>query len=113
MTRSRAPSAATLRILRTLADQPDAFRYGYELMKTTGLKSGTLYPILMRLHERGVLEAEWRPPVEAGKPPRHAYRLTADGHSYAALWLRGGEPRKPLAHKPLAYNHLARKAAAR
>ena len=45
---------------------------------STGLKSGTLYPILMRLKERGWLETRWEV-VENGKPPRHMYRLTPDG----------------------------------
>jgi DNA-binding PadR family transcriptional regulator len=44
----------------------------------TELKSGSLYPILMRLADRGLLETEWET-NEAGKPPRHLYRLTPDG----------------------------------
>jgi PadR family transcriptional regulator, regulatory protein PadR len=48
----------------------------------TGLKSGTLYPILMRLAERRLLETRWESP-EAGKPPRHMYKLTAAGLRYS------------------------------
>lgn len=82
----RTPSEATLRVLRALMAQPDAPRYGYELMKTIGIKSGTLYPILMRLSDRGLLTADWRPSIE-GKPPRHSYRLTDAGVAYAAKLL--------------------------
>ncbi|MDO4246488.1 MAG: PadR family transcriptional regulator [Deinococcus sp.] len=53
--------------------------YGYDLSKATDLKSGTLYPILQRLHEQGYLDAEWEPSPHAGKPPRHVYRLTEEG----------------------------------
>ncbi|MBC7769787.1 MAG: helix-turn-helix transcriptional regulator [Phycisphaerales bacterium] len=82
--RTRAPSAATVKLLAALLQQPQAYRYGYELMKTTGLESGTLYPILARLLERNFLQAEWRPAREEGRPPRHAYRLTNTGAAYAA-----------------------------
>ena len=87
MSSTRAPSVATLILLEALASQPDADRYGYELIKSTGLASGTLYPILMRLHDRGLLTAMWRPSPEPGKPPRHAYRLTKTGAEYAAAEL--------------------------
>ncbi|MBZ4336696.1 PadR family transcriptional regulator [Corallococcus sp. AS-1-12] len=43
------------------------------------MKSGTLYPLLIRLEAQGYLEAEWQQPSEGGRPPRHAYRLTRTG----------------------------------
>jgi DNA-binding PadR family transcriptional regulator len=48
-------------------------------MKATGLASGTIYPLLMRMTDQGLVEAEWRAPETPGRPPRHAYRLTAAG----------------------------------
>jgi DNA-binding PadR family transcriptional regulator len=64
--------------LKALAAEPSRWRYGYDLGAEVRLKSGTLYPILVRLADRGLLEAAWEPgPV--GKPPRHLYRLTAAG----------------------------------
>jgi DNA-binding PadR family transcriptional regulator len=50
----------------------------------TGLRSGTVYPLLIRLHDQGLLEAEWQPPESPGRPPRHVYRLTAAGLRVAA-----------------------------
>ena len=84
MTRTRAPSLATISVLKTMLSQPEADRYGYDLMKATGLPSGTLYPILIRLNDRGLLTAQWRPSAEPGKPPRQVYRLTKTGMRYAA-----------------------------
>ena len=52
-------------------------------MKQTGLKSGTLYPLLMRMTDQGLVEAEWREPSKPGRPARHAYRLTAAGIALA------------------------------
>ena len=52
-------------------------------MSETGLKSGTLYPLLMRLADDGLLESEWHPPVPPARAPRHAYRLTAAGRAFA------------------------------
>lgn len=57
--------------------------HGYELARQADVKSGTLYPLLIRLESQGHLEAEWQPPAEPGRPPRHAYRLTAKGVALA------------------------------
>ncbi len=84
MARNRAPSPQTCAVLLALAAQPQAWRYGYDLMGETGLKSGALYPLLIRLSDQGLLESEWRPSVLAGRPPRHAYRLTAHGMAIAS-----------------------------
>jgi DNA-binding PadR family transcriptional regulator len=46
------------------------WHYGYELSRETGLKSGTLYPILMRLVKFSFLETKWVT-TEDGVPPRH------------------------------------------
>lgn len=62
-----------------MAGRPLEWRHGYEIMKLTGIKSGTLYPMLIRLHEQGHLETRWVPAVIEGRPPRHAYRLTPSG----------------------------------
>jgi DNA-binding PadR family transcriptional regulator len=82
---SRRPniSGQTRTALASFLAQPGEWRYGYDLSRETGLKSGTLYPLLMRLHDQGFLEAEWRPSAKAGRPPRHAYRLTASGIALA------------------------------
>jgi DNA-binding PadR family transcriptional regulator len=59
------------------------WRYGYDLSTEVSLKSGSLYPILIRLTDRGLLEATWEP-GPPGKPPRHLYRLTSAGLESAA-----------------------------
>jgi DNA-binding PadR family transcriptional regulator len=43
-----------------------------------------MYPILMRLADRGLLEADWESDPMPGRPPRHLYRLTGAGLTYAA-----------------------------
>jgi DNA-binding PadR family transcriptional regulator len=73
-------------VLRALAADPGAWRYGYELGLEVGLKAGSLYPILMRLADRGLLDAEWEDDPPPGRPPRHLYRLTGTGVAYAAQW---------------------------
>jgi DNA-binding PadR family transcriptional regulator len=88
MARDRSPSPQTRAVLVALFEQPQAWRYGYDLSKETGLKSGTLYPLLIRLSDQGLLEAEWRAPLQPGRPARHAYRLTAKGAALAASLAR-------------------------
>src|SRR5690349_15346506 len=83
MQRSRPPSRQTISVLHALAAEPTRWRYGYDLGTQLGLKSGSLYPILVRLADRALLDAKWEQ-GPAGKPPRHMYRLTAAGLSEAA-----------------------------
>jgi PadR family transcriptional regulator PadR len=71
-------SPQTLCVLERFIEHPTAWRYGYELSRETGLKSGTLYPILMRLAKFSLLETKWVT-TEDGVPPRHTYRLTPNG----------------------------------
>jgi DNA-binding PadR family transcriptional regulator len=81
----RAPnvSAQTRAVLAVFSAQPGAWRYGYDLSRETGVKPGTLYPMLIRLAEHGLLESEWRPSLKPGRPQRHAYRLTETGAALA------------------------------
>jgi PadR family transcriptional regulator PadR len=85
VTCSRRPSKQMLVLMKALSAQSQQWRHGYELMKETSLSSGTLYPLLMRMTEQGLVEAEWREPVRAGRPARHAYRLTAKGLAVALV----------------------------
>ncbi len=80
-------SPQTLQALDALLEEPQEWTYGYDMSRKTGLKSGTLYPILMRLAERQLLETCWET-TAAGTPPRHMYRLTPDGRRYAREQLR-------------------------
>jgi PadR family transcriptional regulator PadR len=83
MDRNRRSSAHTLALFAVLTKRPQTWQYGYQLSQLTGLKSGTLYPILMRLCDRGLLESKWQPSPQRGRPPRHMYRLTGPGAVFA------------------------------
>jgi DNA-binding PadR family transcriptional regulator len=83
MATGRRPSKQMLKLLNALSTQPQKWRHGYDIMKETGLFSGTLYPLLMRMTEQGLVEAEWREPTQPGPPARHAYRLTTQGLALA------------------------------
>jgi PadR family transcriptional regulator PadR len=82
---SRPPNASrqTHLLLAAMLEHPRTWRHGYELAKETGLKSGTLYPLLMRLCDQGLLDACWKASDQPGKPPRHLYRPTTDGLALA------------------------------
>ncbi|MET8503590.1 helix-turn-helix transcriptional regulator [Streptomyces sp. NPDC004787] len=62
--------------------------YGYEIAKALAeaglgeIKGGTLYPVLNRLEEAGLVEAEFRA-AERG-PGRRYYRLTGSGRTALA-----------------------------
>ena len=93
MTRTRRPSPQTAAVLNALAEEPSAWRYGYELGQQVGLQAGSLYPILIRLCDRGLLEAAWEAAPANGRPPRHLYRLTGAGERLAAETAETPTPR--------------------
>ena len=80
-------SAQTLAVLADLCATPSQWRHGYGIAKDTGLKSGTLYPVLIRLADRGLVEARWEDEQPAGRPRRHLYRLTPAGLAAATAAL--------------------------
>ena len=95
-------SRQTLSVLAALSALPSDWQHGYALAKQTGLKSGTLYPILIRLADRGLVEACWQDEPQPGKPRRHLYRLTANGAAAAAAALADAEATVPAASPPPA-----------
>src|SRR5262249_61392560 len=80
-------SAQTLAVLAELCATPSRWRHGYGIARDTGLKSGTLYPVLIRLADRGLVEACWEEEQPAGRPRRHLYRLTPEGLAAATAAL--------------------------
>ena len=68
-------------VLKIFMDRPRNPLCGANLIKLTGLPSGTIYPILFRFEQFGLLESEW----EAGKskilgrPRKRLYRITPSG----------------------------------
>ena len=79
MARKPNSSKQTDAVLQALLGTGDTWRHGYDLARETALKSGTLYPILMRLERHGWLEAVWEDEPVPGRPRRHLYRLTSAG----------------------------------
>jgi DNA-binding PadR family transcriptional regulator len=103
MTRPPNASRQTRALLAHFADQPQAWQYGYELSKVTGLGSGTLYPTLARLADQGLLESDWRASPRPGRPARHAYRLTNAGLEFAkAQSVKSIQASKPRFREALA-----------
>jgi DNA-binding PadR family transcriptional regulator len=88
MPRRPDSSPQTLAVFRAFAG--GAWRYGYDLTREIGIPSGTLYPILIRLASRGLLEARWDDLPNGRR--RRGYRLTADGVTYAEARLAEARP---------------------
>lgn len=94
--RNRSLSDPARNVLALMAEAGNGWCHGYELCQQAGIKSGTLYPLLIRLEAQGYLEAEWQDAREPGRPPRHAYRLTAAGFQLA----RQNPPLRPASGPP-------------
>jgi PadR family transcriptional regulator PadR len=97
MNRPRALSQQALAVVAVLSDSHE-WRHGYDLMAQAGVKSGTLYPLLMRLEAQGMLQARWVDSPQPGRPPRHVYRLTPAGRDWVASLTKSLAPlRAPTA----------------
>ncbi len=75
--------------MRAFLSDVSAQHCGYDLMKAARLPSGTLYPMLARLQDQGLVTSQWEAPRDdaGGRPPRKYYQLTADGARVARLEL--------------------------
>jgi PadR family transcriptional regulator, regulatory protein PadR len=79
-------SLQTLRVLEAFLESPGEQLAGSDVQRRTGLASGTLYPILLRLESAGWFVSRWEAvdPVAAGRPRRRLYRLTPTGLARAS-----------------------------
>lgn len=78
-------TTSVARVLRAFLEDPAVPRYGFDLMRVTGLPSGTLYPILARLERLAWVTSrnEDVDPLVEGRPARRFYLLTDDGRAAA------------------------------
>jgi PadR family transcriptional regulator PadR len=83
MKRRLRPSPQTLAVLLALAAKPERWSHSYDLCRSLDLKPSRVYPILIRLAERGLLVTAWEQDPPKGRPARHLYRISPDGVEYA------------------------------
>ena len=78
-------SLQTLQALEAFLENSSHELAGADVRKRSGLASGTLYPILLRLESAGWLVSRWEAidPVSVGRPRRRLYRLTPSGRGRA------------------------------
>lgn len=73
-----------LAVLSALGERASEQSHGYDLCRALDLRAGTLYPILKRLDERGLVETRWEQNPPQGRPARHLYRLSPAGAQLVA-----------------------------
>ncbi len=83
-------TTTTLKVLARMLEEPSDEWYGFDLIDQTKIKSGTLYPILIRLEKAGWLESRLEDvdPHLAGRPARRLYSLTGEGERLARAELK-------------------------
>jgi len=77
------------RVIKVFLQDPGQPRYGFELMKLTGMASGSLYPMLAKLERAGWLTRgkEDVDPRAVGRPARTHYTITGAAASAARVQL--------------------------
>jgi len=85
-TRDVRMSFQTLKVLEAFLENPADDLSGADVHKRSGIASGTLYPILLRLESAGWFVSRWEAidPSSAGRPRRRLYRLTRGGAARAS-----------------------------
>ena len=80
-----------LQVLKVFLEEPTRQFYGAELIKATGLPSGTIYPIMLRFERSGLLNSRWETetPSDMGRPRRRLYNITPKGCEIARSTLAG------------------------
>jgi DNA-binding PadR family transcriptional regulator len=81
----RPLSPTTVAVLQAVAG---GVRHGFDIMDTTALPSGTVYPILGRLERAGFVRSRWEAPTVAQRekrPPRRYYEISAAGARVLAM----------------------------
>ena len=75
----------SLKVLQAFMERPRTELSGADVRRTTKLSSGTLYPILIRFEEAGLLTSAWEEvdPSEVGRPRRRLYKITGHGINVA------------------------------
>lgn len=79
-----------LKVLRVLLEDPTAKHYGFKVGRTAGLRGGSLYPVLQRLEQAGMLASGWEDvdPSAVGRPRRRLYWLTSEGAEHGRRTLQ-------------------------
>lgn len=74
-------TAQTRQVISAFSNEGSSGLSGSEICKSTGLPSGTLYPILLRLEKAGWLVSKWEEgnPTDMGRPRKRLYSLTGAG----------------------------------
>lgn len=92
-------SLMAAKVLSAFLEDATKEQYGFGLLKLTGVRSGSLYPLLDRLEKRGWVES-WQEDIDTGvegRPRRRLYRLTLLGElearrAVAAFYLEVAKP---------------------
>jgi DNA-binding MarR family transcriptional regulator len=86
------PTIAVLEVL--LAAKVDAPAWGLSICRDADLGSGTVYPILDRLLERGWVTSYDEAEPHPGRPARRYYELTGAGRAQAQAALEARRARR-------------------
>ncbi len=78
-------TSQSLKVLKIFLESPSRSYSGAEIIKSAGLASGTVYPILLRFEEHDILESDWEKgkPQALGRPRRRLYSITGHGQKVA------------------------------
>jgi PadR family transcriptional regulator, regulatory protein PadR len=69
-------------VLGCLLEADEAI-WGLNISVSTGRPTGTVYPLLVRLEQAGLVTSDWEPANDRPGPRRRLYALTPGGQDWA------------------------------
>ncbi len=71
----------SLKVLHAFMENPRKELSGADIRRQTQLFSGTLYPILLRFEDAGLVTSTWEEgnPSKLGRPRKRLYRISGEG----------------------------------
>lgn len=98
---------ATIEVLKCIYSFDGLGVWGLEISKSTGFKTGTIYPLLERLESLGWLESEWELEADRNGPRRKNYKLTREAFDEIRELL---EKPSSARHDEVAWNFALRQS---
>jgi DNA-binding PadR family transcriptional regulator len=90
------PLLDVLEVLLNAAAENDHPLHGWAIMRAVSRSGPTVYGVLDRLEDAGLITGEWeKANPQHGKPPRRLYRLTGEGITSARELLAERRPLRP------------------
>ena len=95
MERLARHTPATAAVVSALMESSESI-WGLQIVKMTGLKTGTVYPILERLEDAGWITSQWDTDLTRKGPRRRYFKLETEAVPRAQEYISAQRPKASM-----------------